>query len=80
MGAIFNLEEPGEHPSCGDGIDDKIGFSYDPDTFNDKGIAYFNHHWKDLNPTSPKVVLMICQQMDDFKLKGKRVFVHCHAG
>jgi len=29
--AIFNLEEPGEHPYCGDGIIDKIGFSYSPE-------------------------------------------------
>ena len=29
--AIFNLEEPGEHPLCGDGlVSDAIGFSYDP--------------------------------------------------
>jgi protein tyrosine phosphatase domain-containing protein 1 len=29
--AIFNLEEPGEHPYCGDGIIPKTGFSYTPE-------------------------------------------------
>jgi protein tyrosine phosphatase domain-containing protein 1 len=28
--AVFNLEEPGEHPYCGDGIMESTGFSYDP--------------------------------------------------
>lgn len=29
--AVLNLEEPGEHPYCGDGIyDPKVGFSYNP--------------------------------------------------
>lgn len=30
IGAVINLQEPGEHANCGDGIQDmKIGFSYD---------------------------------------------------
>ncbi len=29
--AVLNLEEPGEHPFCGDGIyDHKVGFAYNP--------------------------------------------------
>ncbi len=47
--AIFNLEEPGEHPICGDRlVSDKIGFSYDPEIINNAGIAYFNSYWQDL--------------------------------
>jgi protein tyrosine phosphatase domain-containing protein 1 len=81
VGAIFNLQEPGEHPSCGDGIDDKVGFSYNPEVFNNSGIAYYNYHWQDLKVTNSKQVLMICQQMEDFtQKKGQRIFVHCHAG
>lgn len=60
IAAIFNLEEPGEHPDCGDGlVSDKIGFSYNPDEFNNAGIAYFNHHWKDLTVTTNTKILMI---------------------
>jgi hypothetical protein len=29
--AVFNLQEPGEHPYCGDGIIPKVGFSYNPE-------------------------------------------------
>ena len=76
----MNLQEPGEHSLCGDGIDDKIGFSYDGDVFNNVGIAYFNFFWQDL--TCPKIqkTLMICQVLERFDQKGKRIFVHCHAG
>lgn len=29
--AVFNLQEIGEHPSCGDGITNSTGLSYDPE-------------------------------------------------
>lgn len=65
--AVFNLEEPGEHPICGDRlVSDKIGFSYDPEIVNNAGIAYFNSYWQDLQITSYKQILMICQQIDSF--------------
>jgi len=31
--SIINLEEFGEHPNCGDGIDPSSGFSYKPEDF-----------------------------------------------
>jgi protein tyrosine phosphatase domain-containing protein 1 len=81
IGAIFNLQEPGEHPLCGDGlVSRQIGFSYDPEVFNNAGISYFNHNWQDHKTTDCSKILMICHQMDSFVAKGKRVFVHCHAG
>lgn len=53
--AIFNLEEPGEHPLCGDGlVSDAIGFSYDPEIISNAGIAYYNCYWQDLKITSYK--------------------------
>jgi hypothetical protein len=53
--AIFNLEEPGEHPLCGDGlVSDSIGFSYDPTIVSNAGIAYYNFYWQDLKVTSYK--------------------------
>ena len=39
MGAVFCLQEPGEHPYCGDGVGPS-GFSYDPDEFMHKGSAW----------------------------------------
>ena len=51
--AVFNLQEPGEHPYCGDGIDLKHGFSYTPENLMKNGISYFNFYWKDLtNPSN----------------------------
>lgn len=34
IGIIVNLQEPGEHAKCGDGIDNKWGFSYSSEMFN----------------------------------------------
>lgn len=45
---IVNLQEPGEHALCADGIIDKIGFSYDPEDFQREGISTFNFFWQDL--------------------------------
>ncbi|VDK80856.1 unnamed protein product [Dibothriocephalus latus] len=33
---IINMQIPGEHPHCGDGIN-KTGFSYDPEIFMEAG-------------------------------------------
>ena len=59
VGCIINLQEPGEHSLCGDGIDDKIGFSYDPDVFNNVGIAVYNFNWQDLTCPPISKLLMI---------------------
>ena len=50
--AVFNLQEPGEHPYCGDGIIPKIGYSYTPELLSNGGVAYYNFHWKDLTTPS----------------------------
>lgn len=44
LGAIFNLQQRGEHASCGDGILSS-GFSYLPEDWMDKGIYYYNFGW-----------------------------------
>lgn len=36
IGAIFCLQEPGEHPHCGDGIHESSGLSYLPEEFNER--------------------------------------------
>ena len=77
---IVNLQEPGEHSLCADGIDDVIGFSYNPEEFQAHGIATFNWYWEDLTCPDEEKVLMIMQNMSRFDKMGKRIFVHCHAG
>ena len=50
--AVFNLQEPGEHPHCGHGIDHKVGFSYNPEELYHGGVHFYNFHWEDLtNPS-----------------------------
>ena len=63
MKAIFNLEEPGEHPYCGDGIIPSTGFSYTPELLMNEGIQYYNFYWKDLQTPDHKMTLRICQIM-----------------
>ena len=60
IGGVFNLQEPGEHALCADGIDDKIGFSYNPDAFNEVGIAYHNFYWQDLKVPPNETMLTVC--------------------
>lgn len=79
--AIFNLQEPGEHPYWGDGLVSlKIGFSYTPEKLQKEGISFYNFHWEDL--TNPKIseVLKNVKLMDMHISKGEAVLVHCHAG
>lgn len=79
--AIFNLEEPGEHPNCGDGLVSlKVGFSYTPEKLHKHGISVYNFHWEDL--TNPKItdILKNIKLMDMHIAKGEAVLVHCHAG
>ena len=43
VAAIINLQEPGEHPFCGDGIVAKTGFSYTPENLMNNQISFFNN-------------------------------------
>lgn len=80
INAIFNLQEPGEHPFCGDGIHATSGFSYYPEEFSDHGIYFFNFGWKDMTAASTDVILRIVKQMSFSLTNGSKVAVHCHAG
>ena len=40
--AIFCLQEPGEHPYCGDGIHEDSGLSYYPEEFYKSKDSLFN--------------------------------------
>lgn len=83
--AIINLEEPGEHPYCGDGIIPRTGFSYDPETFMNSGIQYYNLYWEDLTIPKHEKTIKICQIMHHIIVRGgierkNKILVHCHAG
>jgi len=59
--AIFNLQEPGEHEKCGDGVKDmKIGFAYDPNTLQKHGISVYFFHWQDMTNPTIKELLVNC--------------------
>eukprot|EP00939_MAST-03C_sp_MAST-3C-sp1_P002800 g2800.t1 len=77
--AIVNLEEPFEHPFCGDGIN-KSGFSYFPEEFMDSGIYYYNFPWEDMCTPSIDQMLSIVKVMSMSVQRDNKVAVHCHAG
>ncbi|KAJ3199564.1 hypothetical protein HDU67_002693, partial [Dinochytrium kinnereticum] len=80
VGAIFNLQERGEHELCGDGLEASSGFSYKPETWMDAGISYFNFGWRDMDVPSLDLVLRIVQVMHFEIQSGRKIAVHCHAG
>jgi hypothetical protein len=80
IGSIYNLEEPGEHPFCADGILVQSGFSYLPEEFYNHGIYFFNFGWEDMTTTSVDAILKVLRQMALSFKDGKKVAVHCHAG
>jgi protein tyrosine phosphatase domain-containing protein 1 len=74
------LQEPGEHPFCGDGINPKTGFSYTPELLMNEGISFFNFYWPDLTNPTFDMLLNTTQVMDFIIKQGGKVLVHCHAG
>jgi protein-tyrosine phosphatase len=74
------LQEPGEHPYCGDGIHKSSGLSYLPSEFYSHGIKFYNFGWRDHETTNLNIILKIIKCMDICISEGKKVAVHCHAG
>ena len=77
--AVFNLQQSGEHPLCGDGINES-GFSYYPQEFMKNDIFYYAFGWVDFGTPSLDHMLNIAQVMDFTIQRGQRLAVHCHAG
>lgn len=80
---VFNLQEKGEHASCGpDFIYPETGYSYNGELDLMRfGIAYYEFPWPDMTAPENDVVLRSVQCMDAHMRDGKgRVLVHCHAG
>ncbi|KAL2919716.1 hypothetical protein HK105_200630 [Polyrhizophydium stewartii] len=78
--SIFNLQESGEHASCGDGIEPSSGFSYLPETWMDNGIFYYNFGWTDMDTPDNETMMNIVQVMSYALESRKKIAVHCHAG
>ncbi|XP_054168896.1 protein tyrosine phosphatase domain-containing protein 1-like [Oppia nitens] len=76
--SIINLQEPGEHSSCGIGLN-KSGFSYDPATFMDNKVYFYNFQWKDYSIVSNDVLLDMVKVLT-FALSEGKTAIHCHAG
>lgn len=76
--AIFNTEEPFEHPYCGEVL--AGAFTYAPAAFEALGLRVHLCGWVDLGVPPLTVlkdaVLLCCEVLD----RGERVAVHCHAG
>lgn len=79
VNAVFNLQEPGEHPYCGDGIISS-GFSYLPEEFMHEGILFYNFPWEDMTVPSLNHMLNIVKCMAYSIEGGFKIAVHCHAG
>ncbi|KXZ56447.1 hypothetical protein GPECTOR_1g40 [Gonium pectorale] len=81
IGMILNLQEVGEHASCGPGNLPSSGFTYDPESFMAGGIGYYNFAWRDMGVPSLERMMDIVQVMDYVtRIEGRKIAVHCHAG
>lgn len=79
---VFNLQEKGEHSSCGpDGIYAKSGYSYHgEEDLMRHGISYYEFPWPDMTAPDTDIVLRSVQVMDYHIRNSGKVLVHCHAG
>lgn len=78
--AVVNLQLPGEHPFCGDGVLDG-GFSYMPEELYKAGIFFYNFGWPDMKiPPTLDFILGAVKVMSFTINGGGKVAVHCHAG
>lgn len=77
---MFCLQEPGEHPFCGDGIHSSSGLSYKPENLYEHKISFYNFGWRDHQTTEISTLIKIVKTMDYVVQKKKKLAVHCHAG
>jgi len=78
IASIINLQHPGEHASCGFGLEE-LGFSYIPQEFMDNDVFFYNFGWNDYGVRSLQSILDMVKVMD-FALSNGKVAIHCHAG
>ncbi|KAH8877204.1 Protein tyrosine phosphatase domain-containing protein 1 [Schistosoma japonicum] len=76
--SIFNMQTPGEHSSCGYGLQTS-GFSYDPVNFMKNNINFYNFGWCDYNVASLQFILDTVIVIQ-FAIYSGKIAIHCHAG
>lgn len=83
IGAVFNLQNEGDHPVCGPNkLIEVSGYSYFSEVFAADNINVYNEGWKELDNTSSifwmiSIVKKIAITVSNDR---KRVFIHCHSG
>jgi hypothetical protein len=77
--AIVNLQLPGEHPYCGDGVLSS-GFSYLPEELYAAGLYFYNFGWPDMKTPSFDLIFGVVKVMAFTINGGGKAAVHCHAG
>jgi len=77
--SLINLQHPGEHSSCGFGLEPGSGFSYVPEDFMKEDVFFYNFGWNDYGVRSLESILDMVKVMS-FALKDGKAAVHCHAG
>jgi protein tyrosine phosphatase domain-containing protein 1 len=90
IGAIVNLQLPGEHASCGDGTHPS-GFSYLPEEFmnnqstdhqlcwhNFRVVYYYNFGWLDMTVPSLELALSIVQVIAFTETQERKVKFRCY--
>uniref|UniRef100_A0A8C4NJP8 Tyrosine specific protein phosphatases domain-containing protein n=1 Tax=Eptatretus burgeri TaxID=7764 RepID=A0A8C4NJP8_EPTBU len=76
---VINLQQRGEHSSCGFPLKPESGFTYLPRAFMDNGIFFYNFCWKDYGVVSLTAILDMVKVLT-FALQEGKVAIHCHAG
>lgn len=76
---LINLQELGEHSSCGFGNETLSQLSYIPQTFMNNSIYYHHFPWPDQGTLQVNTLLDIVNVMR-FNMKFGKIAVHCHAG
>ncbi|KNE59062.1 hypothetical protein AMAG_03409 [Allomyces macrogynus ATCC 38327] len=80
IGAIMNLQQLREHPTCGFGVLEGIGLAYDPEEWMREGFFYYHFSWEDMNVPALDLMMSIVKVMANEIDSGRKVAVHCHAG
>jgi hypothetical protein len=78
--SVINLQLPGEHPYCGDGLKERSGFSYMPEELYNSGLFFYNYGWPDMKIPSIDLMVNIVKIFCFTIESGGKVAVHCHAG
>ena len=70
IGFVVNLQREGEHPYCGDRLDEGTGFSYDARLLVCEGIRYKNYGWKE--PSLPDWMTFMLEIVKDIAITIKQ--------